>query len=82
VSDNALCVVTVDFDAKSRKIRRVALLIDDNDAANKRYVQQSMQILKDRPDEIERKIGSFQSSANISLSYMQQKKACKLSKIN
>jgi len=73
VRDNALCVVAVNFDAKSRKIWRVALPIDDGDAANKRYVQQSMQILKDRQDEIEKKIGLLQS-ANISLNYMQQKK--------
>jgi len=55
VCDNALCVVAADFDAKSHKIRRVALPIDDGDAVNKRYMQQSMQILKDRQDEIERK---------------------------
>jgi len=50
--DNALCIVAVDFDTKSCKIRRVALPMDDADAANKRYVQQSVQNLKDRLNEI------------------------------
>ena len=39
VRNNALCIVAAD--AKSRKIRRVALLVDDADVANKRYMQQS-----------------------------------------
>ena len=34
VRDNALCIAAADFDAKSRKIRRVALPVDDADAAN------------------------------------------------
>jgi len=37
VCDNALCVVTTNFDIKSRKIRHIALLIDDGNAVNKRY---------------------------------------------
>jgi len=36
VCDNALCMDATDFDAKSRKIRRVALPVDDGDVANKR----------------------------------------------
>ena len=39
--DNALCIVAADFDAKSRKIWRIALPYDA-DAANKRYMQQSV----------------------------------------
>jgi len=35
--DNAFCMGAVDFDAKSRKIRRIALSVDDDDVANKRY---------------------------------------------
>jgi len=35
-------------------------------------VQESMQILKDRQNEIENKLDSRQSSATISLNYMQQ----------
>jgi len=42
VRDNALCMGAADFDAKSRKIRCVALLVDDDDVVNKRYVLQSM----------------------------------------
>ncbi|KAG5334183.1 SETMR methyltransferase, partial [Acromyrmex charruanus] len=59
VRDN---IVAVDFDVKSRKIRRVALSVDDADAANKLYVQQSVQDLKDRLNEIERKIVVLQNN--------------------
>jgi len=62
--DNAFCVVAVDFDAKSRKIRHVALLVDD-DAANRRYVQQSIQILKDRQIKIKRKMMELQNNMQI-----------------
>jgi len=72
VYENALCRVATDFDARLCKIRRVALPVDDDDVANKRFVQQSMQILKDRQNEIESKLESLQNSATISLNYMQQ----------
>jgi hypothetical protein len=72
VRDNALCVVATDFDAKSRKIRRVALPVDDGDVANKRYVEQSMQILKDRQDEIERKMMVFQNNVQVILNELQK----------
>ncbi|XP_036147378.1 uncharacterized protein LOC118647172 [Monomorium pharaonis] len=42
-----------------------ALPVDDTDAANKRYVQQTVKILKDRQDEIERKIETLQSRVEI-----------------
>jgi len=58
VHDNGLCVLAADFDAKSRKIRRIALPIDDDDVANKWYVEQSMQILKDRQNREEDSIAS------------------------
>jgi len=45
VRDNALCIAADDFNAKSHKIRR--LVTDDADAANKRYVQQSIHDLID-----------------------------------
>jgi len=50
----------------------IALPVDDDDVANKRFVQQSMQILKDRQNEIQNKLDSLQSSATILLNYMQQ----------
>ncbi|KYN20113.1 hypothetical protein ALC57_07541 [Trachymyrmex cornetzi] len=59
--------VAADFDAKSRKIRRVALPVDDADAANKRYVQQSVQDLKDRLNETERKITVLQNNVQVLL---------------
>ena len=71
--DNALCMVNVNFDAKSHKIRHVALPVDDGDAANKRYVQQSMQILKDRQDEIERKIVTLQNKVEIICNEIQRR---------
>jgi len=58
VRDNAFCIVATDFNAKSRKIRRVALPpVNDGDIANKLYVLQSVQILKDEQDEID-KVGN------------------------
>jgi len=42
VRNNAFCMSAVDFDAKSCKIKRVALPVDD--VANKRYVLQSVKI--------------------------------------
>jgi len=71
VYENALCRVAADFDARLCKIRRVALSVDD-DVVNKRFVQQSMQILKDRQDEIEKKITSLQNIRQIMLKYVQE----------
>jgi len=70
VYENALCRVATDFDARLCKIRRVALRVDDD--VNKRFVQQSMQILKDRQDEIEKKITSLQNNRQITLKYVQE----------
>ena len=72
VRDNALCKVNANFDAKSCKIRHVVLPVDDGDAANKRYVQQSIQILKDHQDEIERKIVTLQNKVEIMLNKIQR----------
>jgi len=72
VRDNALCMGATDFDAKSRKIRRVALPVDDDDAANKRYVLQSMKILKDRQDKIEKKIVTLQNNMQIMINELQK----------
>jgi len=38
VYENTLCRVATDFDARSCKIRRVALPVDDDDVINKRFV--------------------------------------------
>ena len=72
VCDNALCIVVTDFDAKSRKIRRVTLPADDADAANKWYVQQSVQDLKDRLNEIERKIAALQNNMLVMLNKLEE----------
>lgn len=69
VRDNALCMVTTDFDAKSLKIRHVALPVDDGDAVNKLYVQQNVQILKNRQDELEKEIAADVAD---NIQYMQQ----------
>ena len=58
--DNALCVVGADFDAKSRKIRRVAQPVVDTDAANKLYVEKSIKFLREQQEELERKLVVFQ----------------------
>jgi len=71
VSENALCRVATDFDAGLCKIRRVALPIDD-DVVNKRFVQQNMQILKDRQDEIEKNMTSLQTNRQFMLKYLQE----------
>jgi len=56
VRDNALCTTAADYDARSRKVKRVAEPTDDGDAANKRYVQQNVNILKDRLEKLDKKI--------------------------
>jgi len=56
VRDNALCLTAADFDARSRKIRRVAQPEADTDAANKRYVETSVNLLRDRQEEHEKKL--------------------------
>jgi len=59
VYENVLCRIATDFDVRLCKIQRVALPVDDDDVANKRFVQQSMQILKNRQNEIESKLRSL-----------------------
>ncbi|EGI60223.1 hypothetical protein G5I_11585 [Acromyrmex echinatior] len=56
VRDNVLWIAAIDFDAKSRKIQRLALSVNDADAVNKRYVQQSVQDLKNRVLELIRSV--------------------------
>lgn len=54
--DNALCQTASGFDARLRKIRRVAQPEADNDVVNKKYVDISVKHLKEHLEEIERKI--------------------------
>jgi len=63
VYENVLCCVVTDFDARSCKIRRVALPVDNDDVVNKRFVQLNMHILKNEQDEIEKKIRSLQTNS-------------------
>jgi len=72
VRDNALCMGATDFDAKLRKIRRVALPVDDDNVVNKHYVLQSVKILKDRQDEIEKKIATLQNNMQIMINELQK----------
>lgn len=58
--DNALCVAGADFDAKSRKIRRVAQPTADSDAVNKLYMEKSIKLLREQQEELERKLVVFQ----------------------
>jgi len=64
VRDNALCRAGTEFDAETRKIRRVAQPESDDDAANKLYVEQSVKILRDRQEEIEKNIQTFKVQLN------------------
>jgi len=50
----------------------VVLPVGDDDVVNKRFVQQSMQILKDWQDEIEKKTTSHQTNRQIMLKYVQE----------
>lgn len=59
VRDNALCQTTTGFDARSRKIQRVAQPETDTDAVNKRYVDK---LLRDRQGEIEQKIIALETN--------------------
>lgn len=61
VRDNALCRVAADFDAKSRKIRRVAQPEADTDAANKRYVEQCMQDIKNQLHRMNERLHAFET---------------------
>jgi len=78
VYENALCRVSTDFDARLCKIRRVVLPVDDDDdIVYKLFVQESMQILKDQQDEIEKKMISLQNNGRIMLKYVQNTQSFK-----
>jgi len=62
VRDNALCQTASGFDARSRKIRRVAQPEADSDASNKQYVETCVKPLKDQQEEFEKKIIAFETN--------------------
>lgn len=55
VRENALCRVATGYDARSRKIRRVAQPEADTDAVNKLYVDTCVKTLMDRQNESDEK---------------------------
>jgi hypothetical protein len=59
VRDNTLCRTASGFDARSRKIQRVARPEADNDAVNKVYVDTSIKQMRDQQEEIEKKIATL-----------------------
>jgi len=60
VHENALCRVVTDYDARSRKIRRVAQPEADTDAVNKLYVESCVKRLMNRQKESDEKLTSFE----------------------
>ena len=60
VRDNALCRTATDFDARLRKIRRVAQPEADGDAVNKLYVDQFFKMLSNQRKESDEKLTAFE----------------------
>ena len=60
VRDNALCRTVTDFDARSRKIRRVAQPEADDDVVNKLYVDQCVKTLRNQQKESDEKLTAFE----------------------
>lgn len=60
VRSNALCLIASDFDAKLRKIRHVAPPELASDAANKLYVENSIKTIRERQENIDKRLNSFQ----------------------
>ncbi|EZA62151.1 hypothetical protein X777_03758 [Ooceraea biroi] len=56
VRENTLCCHAADFDAQSRKIRRVVQPEADSNAVNKLYVEQYVKMLRNQHAEVERKL--------------------------
>lgn len=67
VHENALCRVVTDFDARSRKIRRVAQPEADTDAVNKLYVQSCVKRLMNRQKESDEKLTSLEKDVHYRL---------------
>lgn len=60
VRDNALCRVVTDFDARSRKIRRVAQPETDTDAVNKLYLDRCVKTLRNQLKESDEKLAALE----------------------
>jgi hypothetical protein len=60
VRDNALCRTVTDFDARSRKIRRVAQPETDDNAVNKLYVDQCVKSLRNQLKESDEKLTALE----------------------
>lgn len=64
VRANALCMTATDFDAKSRKIQRVAYPEADTDAANKYYVETTVQFLRSHLKGLDRRIHALEKDVH------------------
>ena len=60
VRKNALCRVATDYDARLRKIRRVAQPEADTDAVNKLYMEQWVKTLLNRQKESDEKLSAIE----------------------
>jgi hypothetical protein len=60
VRRNALCRVATDYDARSRKIRRVALPEADTDAVNKLYLEECFKTLMIQQKESDEKLAALE----------------------
>jgi len=85
VRENALCRVTTDYDARSRKIRRVAQPEADTDAANKLYVESCVKRLMNRQKESDEKLTSFEKDVRAiqsALNELQRAANARLTNVN
>ena len=60
VREKALCRTATDFDARSRKIRRVAQPETDGDAVNKLYVDRCFKSVTEQRKESDEKLTAFE----------------------
>ena len=60
VREKALCRVATDYDARSRKIRRVAQPVADTDAVNKLYVDQCIKTLMNQQKQSDEKLTALE----------------------
>jgi predicted RNase H-like nuclease (RuvC/YqgF family) len=60
VHQNALCRVATDYDARSRKIRRVAQPEADTDAVNKLYLEECIKMLRHQQKELDERLTALE----------------------